>query len=118
MKQLMLFLSVFFLFTSFTARMSADNIEVLYDSKPIGKEGIKLENGKNIQVINNSGGKIYKVEVFMSMGKRPCYQHVYTNAEAAMPISVAPFMSAACADARTMMLKVNVSTYITIPILK
>lgn len=115
---MILFLGAVFLLASFTADTQADKIEVLYDSKPIGKEGIKLVSGKNIQVINASGGKIYKVEAFVSLGKRPCYQKVYSNAEAASPIDVGAFMSAACADAAMLMLKVNFSTYITIPIQK
>jgi hypothetical protein len=118
MKQLLLFSGVIFLFVCITSGTGADKIEVLYDSKPIGKEGIKLISGKSIQVINASGGKVYKVEAYVSMGKRPCFQKTYSNSEAARPIDVVAFMSPGCADADALILKINLSTYITIPIKK
>ena len=123
MKNLVLLLIAALCFTSFTKTTisttnKVDAFEVLYDSKPVPKEGVKLEAGKALQVINKTSGKIYKVEISVSLGKRPCYQKTYLNAEATKPISVNPFIGGACADASMLMLTVNVSTYINIPIIK
>ena len=119
MKVSLLFLCVFFALSSFTSGTSKDVIEVLYDSRPIDyKVGIKLEQGKELTIVNKSGGKIYKAEVFISLGRRPCYQKTYLNDEAAKPISVSPFMAGACAEATMIMLTVNLSEHINIPIRK
>lgn len=112
-----LFLLVFTLY-SFNTKNNADVIEVTYDSQPIDlKKGIKLQSGKMLQIINKSGGKIYKVEVLVSLGKRPCYETVYLKEDAAKPIAVSTFINGACADAKSIILVVNVSTTIVIPII-
>ncbi len=51
MKQLVFLFALPFLISSFAASTMTDKFEVLYDSKPIPKEGIIWVNGKNIQVI-------------------------------------------------------------------
>ncbi|WP_018345161.1 hypothetical protein [Cytophaga aurantiaca] len=112
-------LLIAFCFASFTSNTSTDTFEVLYDSKPVVlKEGIKLEAGKTLQVINKTSGKVYKVEIAVSLGKRPCYLKTYTNEEAMKPILVTPFVGGACADAKILMLTVNLSTYINIALIK
>ena len=119
MRTIVLILCAVVIFGSFTTRTNADVIEVLYDSKPIDyKKGIKLENGKELLIVNKSGGKIYKTEVIISLGKRPCYQVTYLKEDAAKPIPVSSFMTAACNDAKVIILTVNVSTIITIPIIQ
>jgi hypothetical protein len=118
MKIIVLLLITAFCFTSFSLKNTVDVIEVLYDSRTVGKKGIKLEAGKRLQVVNKTSGKVYKLEVTVSLGKRPCYQKTYLKQEAAQSIDVTPFMSAACADASILILTVNMSTYVTIPLMK
>lgn len=118
MKFILMVLITSFCFTSFTTTKTVDTFEVLYDSKLIGKEGIKLEAGKSLQVVNKTSGKVYKVELSVVLGKRPCYQKTYLNEEAMKPILVTPFAGASCSDATMIMLAINVSTYINIPLIK
>lgn len=118
MKTLIVIFCLLISFCSFTSDTSKDTIEVLYDSKPIDyKGGIKLERGKELVIVNKSGGKIYKTELTISLGQRPCYQTNYVNEQAAKPIPVSSFMNAACANAKAIMLTVNVSTIFYIPII-
>ena len=118
MKKLCLLFALPFFISSFTTTTMTDKFEVWYDSKLVGKEGIKLMNGKSLQVVNASGGKVYKLEVLVALPKRSCYQKTYENAEAAKPIPVAPLMSAACADASRITLTINMNTFVNIPLLK
>ena len=105
-------------FFSFTTKNAVDTFEVIYDSKVVTKEGIKLESGKTLQVINKNGGKVYKLELAVSLGKRPCFLKTYVNEDAMKPIDVTPFAGGTCANAAILMLTVNLSTYINIPIIK
>lgn len=116
MRKIITLLLLVFCFTSFSTKNAADRFEVYYDSKLVSKEAIQLATGKSIQVVNASNGKIYKVELAVVLGKRPCYQKTYLNEEAAKPISVDPFVGGACAGASSIMLTVNVSTIVVIPI--
>ncbi len=119
MKVFLLFLCTVFALSSFISDTNKDVIEVLYDSKPVDyKVGIKLEPGKELSIINKSGGKIYRTELIISLGRRPCYQTTYSNDEASKPIDVSSFMSGTCAEATMIMLTVNISEHINIPIKK
>lgn len=126
MKYILMLLISAFCFTSFTTKKTVDTYEVLhdtyevlYDSKPINfKEGIKLSNGKSLQIINQTSGKLTRVEVTVNFGKRLCYEKSYMYEEAKKPIFVNPFIGGACSDADRIVLFINNEIFITIPIIK
>lgn len=117
MKKIIALLIAVICLTSFTTTNTVDKYEVLYDSKPIPKEGIKLDAGKSLQIVNKTASKIYKVELSVVLGKRPCYQKTYQE-DLMKPIPVSQFMISGCEQATSIFLTINLSTTVVIPILQ